>query len=52
MPSNLVKTKRDEQLWERAKRAVHKQYPKISEKDSKFWKLVVAIYLKMKQGKN
>ena len=41
---NFIK---DEELWERAKKIVKKQY-KLSEKDGdKFWKLVMGVY---KQG--
>jgi len=48
MPSNVVKTKRDEELWNKAKQLVHKQYPDLTEKDKRFWKLVMGIYQKMK----
>jgi len=50
MPTGLVKTAKDEEIWNKAKELVHKQYPKLTEKDKRFWKLVVSIFLKMRRG--
>ena len=52
MPINVVKTKRDEELWEKAKRVVRNEYgsqKKIGKE--KFYKLVMGTYKKMKGGK-
>jgi len=37
----------DEHLWSEAKKAVKKQYPKISEGSDRFYRLVMGIYKKM-----
>jgi len=50
MPSNVVKTKRDEKLWRRAKAATRKQYPYISEDSDRFYKITMTIYQNMKKG--
>ncbi|HPV97912.1 MAG TPA: hypothetical protein PLZ78_08810 [Spirochaetota bacterium] len=34
----------DEKAWSRAKSQVRKEYPDLSEKDKKFWKLCMGIY--------
>ena len=51
MPKGLVKTKKDEELWKKAKQIVKKQY-KLTEDSEKFWRLVVAIYERMKGYKS
>lgn len=45
---NVVKTKKDEQLWRRAKALVHKQYPDLKETEDRFWKLAQTIFRNMK----
>lgn len=50
MPSPLVRTKKDEELWERAKEIVASEYPKVKEGSPRYYKLVTAIYLRMKYG--
>jgi len=50
MPTGVIKTNKDEYLWERAKYIARKEY-KISEDSDKFWKIVMGIYKKMKGGK-
>src|SRR5262245_28708549 len=47
VPSNLVRTKRDEAAWDRAKRAAHSQYD-FSEENDRFWKIVNHIYQNMR----
>lgn len=47
MPVGVVKTKKDEAAWSRAKGIVHKQYPGMSEDDDSFWKIVQTIYQNM-----
>ena len=47
MPVGVVKTKRDEAAWKRAKGIVHKQYPNLSEDNDSFWKIVQTIYQNM-----
>ena len=44
MPSNVVKTKEQEEAWRRAKRIVKKQYPHIKEGTARFYKLVMTVY--------
>ena len=51
MPEGVVKTKRDEGLWNRAKAAVRKQYPYISEDSDRFYKITMTIYQNMKGKK-
>lgn len=46
MPTNVVKTKRDEKIWNEAKQLARKQGK--SESDSGFWALVMTIYQKLK----
>jgi len=46
MPSNLVKTKQDEKLWNEAKKEARKTY---DESDDAFWPTVVKIF-KRKKG--
>ena len=50
MPTNVVKTKRDEHLWSKAKAIAKKQYSKISTGSDKFYKIVMGIYNNMKGG--
>lgn len=47
MPKGLVKTKRDEKMWNRAKAATRKQYPYISEDSDRFYKITMTIYKNM-----
>jgi len=49
LPSNLVKTKKDEKLWERAKREARKSY---DESDDEFWPTVVKIFKRLKGKKD
>lgn len=42
MPS-WIKTKKDEEKWEKAKNIIKKQY-NIDENDESFWPLVTTIY--------
>jgi len=46
MPA-FIKTPKQEKDWKRAKDLVHKQYPKIKEKNNKFWQLTNHIYQNM-----
>lgn len=41
---------KDEKAWADAKAAVHKQYPKLTEDDDRFWKLCNTVYHKMVGG--
>jgi hypothetical protein len=41
----------DEEKWERAKAAVRRQYPELSEDGERFWRLVQSIYQKMTRKK-
>lgn len=50
MPVGVVKTKRDEAAWKRAKGIVHKQYPSMSEDNDSFWKIVQTIYQNMSKA--
>jgi hypothetical protein len=50
MPTNVVKSKEDEKLWNRAKAAARKQYPYISEDSDRFYKIVMTIFQNMKKG--
>jgi len=52
MPANVVKTEHDEQLWERAKDIVRKQYKGIEEGSKRFYRLVMGIYQRMKSDKS
>ena len=47
MPSNVVKTARDEKLWELAKKIVAKNYPDVTVGSDKYYALVMGIYKKM-----
>lgn len=48
MPSNVIKTDRDEHLWSKAKSIVGKQYPDVSAGSDKYYQLVMGVYKKMK----
>lgn len=50
MPSTLVKNERDEKMWARAKRLVHKQYPDVKPGTDRYYALVVTIFKKLKGG--
>ena len=53
MPANVVKTKRDEHIWNVAKKAAHKQYPGLQQKNpTRFWTIVNGIYQKLKKQKS
>jgi hypothetical protein len=49
MPANVVKTAHDEKVWNRAKAQVRRQYPKLSEKGQRFWKITMHIYQNMRE---
>ncbi|MEA3506806.1 MAG: hypothetical protein U9R36_04890 [Elusimicrobiota bacterium] len=51
MPTNVVKTKKDEQIWARAKALVHKQYPELTERDDRFWRITQTIFRNIKGNK-
>jgi hypothetical protein len=46
MPANVVKTKKDEEKWKKAKEAFKKSYDKDPSED-KDWAIVMSIYKKM-----
>jgi len=47
MPA-FIKTKKDEEIWAKAKKAVDKsKYP-----EDVYWKIVTTVFKKMKAGKN
>ena len=48
MPTNLVKTKRDERLWAKAKTQARKEYPKVKADSDRWWSIVNGIYQRMK----
>jgi len=52
MPTNVVKTERDEHLWNKAKAIVKKSYPNIREDSPRFYKLTMGIYQKMRGKKD
>lgn len=49
MPHPLVRTERDEHLWERAKEIVTQQYGLTEEDGDRYWRLVMGIFLRMKR---
>lgn len=53
MPTNLVKSKQDEEDWAEARRIVDKQYPNKSpdDKDKSYWKLTTSIYENIKKNR-
>jgi hypothetical protein len=48
MPSNVVKTSRDERLWAEAKAQAHKEGFSIEKHGKRYWKYVMGIFKKMK----
>lgn len=50
MPKGVVKTKRDEVKWDKAKEITRKQYPEMGESDNEFWKIVNSIYQNMSKA--
>lgn len=50
MPA-FIKTPKQEEDWKRAKDLVHKQYPKLKEKNNRFWQLTNHIYQNMQPKK-
>lgn len=51
MPANVM-TEHDEELWERAKEIVQKQYKGVNEGSKRFYRLVMGIYQRMKGEKS
>lgn len=53
MPTNLVRSKQDEDDWAEARRIVDKQYPDKSpdDKDKSYWKLTTSIYENIKKNR-
>ncbi len=51
MPYGVVKTKRDERLWEKAKGRVREEYPEVEEGSDRYWALVNGIYQRMRGRK-
>lgn len=53
MPTNLVRSKQDEDDWAEARRIVNKQYPDKSpdDKDKSYWKLTTSIYENIKKNR-
>jgi len=49
MPHPLVRTERDEHLWERAKEIVTQEYGLTEEDGDRYWRLVMGIFLRMKR---
>jgi len=47
MPKGVVKTKKDEAAWNRAKGIIRKQYPQYGEDNDSFWALVQHVYQNM-----
>lgn len=47
MPTNLVKTKKDEHLWSMAQKRASDQYD-IDKNDNQFWAITTGIYKRMK----
>lgn len=47
MPASMVKTKHQEDLWEKAKEIVREQYGLTKEDGRRFYKLVMGIYQRM-----
>lgn len=45
MPTNVVRTAKEENLWEYAKERAREQYPDLD--GDRFWRVVMAIYKKM-----
>ncbi|MGB9660664.1 MAG: hypothetical protein ACPL5F_01430 [Moorellaceae bacterium] len=51
MPPNAVKTQREEHLWDRAKEIVQEEYGLDKEDGSRFYRLVMGIFQRMKGEK-
>jgi hypothetical protein len=49
MPHPLVRTERDEYLWQRAKEIVTQEYGLTEEDGDRYWRLVMGIFLRMKR---
>jgi len=49
MPHPLVRTERDEHLWQRAKEIVAQEYGLTEEDGDRYWRLVMGIFLRMKR---
>lgn len=47
MPSNIVKTKKDEKLWKMAQKRTSEQYD-INKDNDRFWAITTGIYKRMK----
>ncbi|MEA3400819.1 MAG: hypothetical protein U9R79_06170 [Armatimonadota bacterium] len=47
MPANVVKTKRDEHLWEKAEAEAREGYPDVDQDSDRFWSIVMGIYKRM-----
>ena len=50
MPA-FIKTKEDEERWSKAKSAVKRQYPHLTESSDKFWALTNGIYQRINKQK-
>jgi hypothetical protein len=50
MPANVIKTKKDEKYWSECKKSVHEAHPKLSEKSTQFYKMVMGCFQKKKSG--
>lgn len=51
MPANVVKTKKDEELWDRAKDLAKERGLSPSKDKDSFWAYTNSIFQKMKGGK-
>jgi len=49
MSNNMVKSKKEENNWKRAKSIVERQYPDVDKNDDKYYKLVMTIYKKINE---
>jgi hypothetical protein len=49
MPHPLVRTERDEHLWQRAKEIATQEYGLTEEDGDQYWRLVMGIFLRMKR---
>jgi hypothetical protein len=49
MPHPLVRTERDEHLWQRAKEIVTQEYGLTEGDGDRYWRLVMGIFLRMKR---
>lgn len=47
MPAAVVKTERDERLWDQAKALVREQYADVGADTEQFWRLVMGVYQRM-----